>query len=209
MKLKSVLLIIGLCTGSAGCSSFWQDTLRNLIEFQVETEDNLRILLRNHQLAEAAWTQVLSSHPDQEYSIDYARGFKAGFADYLEHGGNGQPPAVPPFRYRLSPYQNPEGYQAILDWYAGFRHGAADARRSGYRDTIVLPLASPPINAVIRDPYRQLESSGRQPPASDGKDPEKDPDVLPLPRRLEKDADRQPHPPQDGVSATDGYPHAP
>jgi hypothetical protein len=193
MRLTSVLLIIAACACNLGCSSFWQNSLRNLIEFQVETEDGLRVFLRNNQLAEAAWRQFFADHMEQEYSIDFARGFRAGFADFLEHGGNGEPPPVPPFRYRLSPYQNPDGYQAILEWYAGFRQGAAAARLSGYRDTIVLPLASPPINAVSRDAYRSLETGVRRAPGTDGSgnDSEKNQDTLPPPKPLPKDAGRQ------------------
>jgi hypothetical protein len=190
MRLKSVVFIIGLCAANAGCSSFCQNSLRNLIEFQVETEDNFRVFLRNHQLAEAAWKQVLKSYPEGQYSVDYARGYKAGFADYLEHGGNGEPPPVPPFRYRLSAYQTPEGYRAILEWNAGFRHGGVEARRSGFRDTIVLPLASPPINAVSRDTNRATQRSGQQTPGEDGsgKGSGENPDVLPNPRPLEPTA---------------------
>jgi hypothetical protein len=180
----SVLLTIALCAGNTVCSTFWQNSLRNLAEFNIEKGDDLRIVLRNRQLAKTAWHALAERHPEQEFSIDYGRGFRAGFIDYLEFGGNGEPPPVPPFRYRLSPYQTPQGYRAILDWYAGFRHGAGEARVGGYRNTIVLPLSSPPVNAVPRD---QAENKG---PTSvedkTGKERAEEKDVLPVPRPLQK-----------------------
>jgi hypothetical protein len=177
MRLGNVFLLLGLCVADTGCSTFWENSVRNLVEFNIEKGDSLRVILRDRQLAENAWHAFQERNPEHEFPIDYARGFKAGFIDYLEFGGNGEPPPVPPFRYRLSPYQTPQGYQAILSWYAGFRHGSGEANLSGIRNTIVLPLSSPPINSVGR---RQDEKVQPGPDA-----PSKEPDVLNSPRPLE------------------------
>ncbi len=152
MRLKFVLWPIILCTASAGCGSFWQNTIRNLTEAPVWGIDEHRITSRNLRLARQAWTDICQASPERFFSPDYADGFVEGYADYLESGGNGQPPAVPPFRYRLSRYQTPQGLLAIEDWYAGFRHGSDSARASGLREVFVLPLSAPPINAVENKP---------------------------------------------------------
>jgi hypothetical protein len=150
---RIVLLVVGiLCVASVGCGSFWQNTTRNLTEAPVWGIDEYRINSRNHRLAREAWTEICQASPEHAFSPDYADGFIEGYADYLESGGTGQPPAVPPFRYRLSRYQTPEGIRAIEDWYAGFRHGASSARASGLREQFVLPLSAPPINAIENKP---------------------------------------------------------
>jgi hypothetical protein len=152
MRRNVLLLAIALGTASAGCGSFWENTARNLTEAPIYGIDTHRITQRNDRLAREAWAEVSQANPKHAFSPDYADGFIEGYADYLESGGNGQPPAVPPYRYRLSRYQTPEGVRAIEDWYAGFKHGAAVAQASGLREVIVLRLSAPPINAVETRP---------------------------------------------------------
>ncbi len=152
MRRQGVLLALALVAGTTGCSSFLETAARNLTELPIQSCDEVRLHLRNSHRADEAWDQVRQDFPGQCWSKDYARGFKDGYADYLDYGGNGEPTATPPFIYRLHPYQTPDGLRAIEDWYAGFRHGAALARPSGYREALVIPLSSPPINAVERYP---------------------------------------------------------
>jgi hypothetical protein len=61
--------------------------------------------------------------------------------DYLQYGGTGQPPFVPPRRYWGVHYRTPDGYRAVEDWYAGFRSGAASAQATGYRHFVTVPSA--------------------------------------------------------------------
>ena len=70
-------------------------------------------------------------------------GTRAGFSDgdYLEAGGTGQPPAMPPRRYWKAVYQSPEGRLAVQDWYRGFAYGAEMAKASGYRQLVTIPLS--------------------------------------------------------------------
>jgi hypothetical protein len=147
MGLRGLVVAATLCAGGAGCSPFLQDGVRNVTEAPVRKCDDIKLCWRARHLAAAAWAQVRRSAP-KTFSADYAEGFKDGYADYVIAGGNGEPPGVPPFRYRLTPYASPAGHQAIEDWYAGFRHGAAVARASGERENVVIPLSAPPINAV-------------------------------------------------------------
>src|SRR5579872_1105819 len=138
-----------LCAAGTGCVTtgaesgqynFLANSFRNLGEWPVVGNSECYQTLRDCARAKEAWRAAQAACPDQAYSKDYACGFKAGFRDYLDAGGNGEPPAVPPFRYRLAGYESPGGHAAIEDWYAGFRHGAAAARASGFRELNVIPL---------------------------------------------------------------------
>jgi hypothetical protein len=97
---------------------------------------------RDERLAEEAWAQFQGALPDACYSEDFGDGFKAGFADYLYAGGNGEPPPVPPRQYWKAQYETPQGQQMMQDWLRGFRHGAAVARDSGYRETVTVPASA-------------------------------------------------------------------
>src|SRR5438128_981579 len=101
---------------------------------------------RNEQWAEQAWEQVGHTAAGSAFSEDYAQGFKDGFAEYLYEGGTGEPPLVAPNRYRAARYQTAVGYQAIQDWFAGYRHGTTAAHQSGYRQFVTGPssLLPPP-----------------------------------------------------------------
>jgi hypothetical protein len=88
-------------------------------------------------------------------SADEACGFEDGFVDYVIYGGNGTPP-LPPRRYWKS--NRPNGYQAIQDWYNGFRHGAAVAQASGYRECVTIPLSDGLNTNVL--PYYVGQQSG-------------------------------------------------
>lgn len=94
---------------------------------------------RCRKLALNAWNETLATGHVPNPSEDYASGFQDGFAEYLERGGMGVPPPMPPRRYWKPRYQTPEGHQAIQEWYAGYAHGAAAARESGLRELIVVP----------------------------------------------------------------------
>ncbi|HKI37790.1 MAG TPA: hypothetical protein VKA46_38410 [Gemmataceae bacterium] len=196
MRSNSLILAVILCAANAGCGTvwsntggtFWVNTVRNTVEAPIYGMDKCYISRRNYYLAQQAWHEVSRTHPGQPFSSDYGKGFIDGYADYLESGGNGQPPAVPPFCYRLSRYQTPQGYQAIEEWYAGFRAGATAAMASGLRQLFILPLSAPPINAVERNP---ATPAGPVTPSLGSESP---PD-LPVPRPVRPD---DPAPPPEG-----------
>jgi hypothetical protein len=170
MRLRGLIVAAVLC---AGCTPFVQDGVRNVAEAPIRRCDDLKLCLQANHQAAVAWAEVRASTP-KTFSSDYADGFKDGFVDHVIAGGNGDPPAVPPFRYRLTPYASAEGHQAIKDWYAGFRHGAEVAHTSGARARVVIPLSAPPINAV--NPHA---ADSTPPPA-----PRPEPAELPPPRPL-------------------------
>src|SRR5205814_477965 len=118
---------------------------------------------RNRRWAESAWCEYTSwsggGTKGVHHSTDYADGFKDGYAEYLYRGGDGEPPLVAPLRYRHTRYQTPQGYQAIEDWFAGYRHGASVARDTGVRRFITGPsgLHGSGEPAVDHPPHPKLE----------------------------------------------------
>jgi hypothetical protein len=96
--------------------------------------------LRAEKQAKAAWAHYQEQCPGVPRSSDFGAGFESGYADYLYAGGTGNPPPVPPRCYWKSKYETPKGHCAIEDWFAGFREGATDARLSGARQYVTLPL---------------------------------------------------------------------
>lgn len=156
MIRKAVLLLVtltlvnvGCCyTGTATCGwEMYTNSVRNLTEEPARFVDRLLLVSKIRQRAREAWKSVCEASPEQHYSSDYADGFEAGFRDYVEAGGSGEPPGMPPPCYRSSCYDGP-GHQAVLDWYAGFRHGAVAARESGLREAVLIPLGGVPEAAV-------------------------------------------------------------
>ena len=93
------------------------------------------------KLARASWQTVRANEDCRGVPKDYAQGFKDGFVDYLQFGGSGRPPFVPPKRYWGPRHRTLEGYRAVEAWYAGFRHGVEAAHHSGYRQWVTLPSA--------------------------------------------------------------------
>lgn len=206
MKLKASMLLLGLCTLSAGCV-YYVNAARNLTHAPIDAVDEFSVRLRNKRLAKEAWLAVSQTDPPHEYSVDYERGFKEGFADYLYAGGKGIPPEVPPYCYRKSDHNTPDGVRAVQDWYAGFRHGASVARESGDRDLAVLPTATqgpfPEFDSSVRLTQRPGQTPGAltplqlpaprkaAPPAEDGKK-----EKLPPPRVEPAPKEKEPAPVQ-------------
>jgi hypothetical protein len=163
-------------------------TLGNQIQTSLEEHAERK---RNERWAEEAWQAV--GRPASE---DYAAGFHNGFTDYLWHGGNGEPPPLPPPKYRALSYQTPEGYRAIEEWFAGYRHGAQVAHQQGYRDLVTGPSSlrrhqQPP------DPPPPVEALP-QPGSWLGPLPQpRSVETLPQPRSVEVLPQPRPEPPEE------------
>jgi hypothetical protein len=138
MKPTQAILLLGLSIACSGCALV-QDACRNAwVNCSTPYEEH-RETARNREWAEAALQTACAQGKLGGISEDFASGFKDGFVEYLFRGGEGLPPLVAPYRYRNIRYQNPQGYQAIQDWFTGFRVGAATARDSGARKWITGP----------------------------------------------------------------------
>ena len=182
MRARSLLvgLLIGLCR--AGCSLVENGAC--ILPYRVrESLDDCAEGRRNRCWAEQAWKQVRAGEGGERYSADYGDGFKDGFADYLFAGGDCEPPPLPPNKYRALCYQTPQGYQAVEDWFTGYRHGATVARDGGYREWVTGPSslrlaaqlqAPPPAPAPVVEPLPppqptppKEEKQGASPPPAD------------------------------------------
>jgi hypothetical protein len=176
---------LGLC---AGCELLGNLVQTTCFEVRHSAEESLE-RYRNRCRADEAWKQVQASCPDKAYSEDYARGFKAGYADYLFEGGCCEPPPFPPSCYWSVGYQTQDGVHAIADWTDGFRQGAAAAQSSGLRDVIVLPLTDDPPAGPAAPPPPGPEPSPVPPGA----------ESLPPPRKVSLP---EPEPVPGGASGT-------
>ena len=94
---------------------------------------------RNAKCAREAWKSEKKNLGALGESVDYADGFHEGFTELMFWGGNGEPPPMPPPKYRTYEYQSPQGYQAIQNWFAGYRHGAGFAMERRFRDWVTGP----------------------------------------------------------------------
>jgi hypothetical protein len=184
MKIRTYLLgLLGLCGLNAGCK-LYVDAARNLVRQPIERLDNICEARHNRQLAKEAWDQYVLANPGCTPSSDYYQGFLIGFTDYLRSGGNGQPPVAAPWPYWTVHYQNPQGIQAMEDWFAGFRQGAAAAMQSGYRQYIVLPLTASPAGLYAPQPPILIGPPPVPPPA---------PPTPPAPEATPRDKDSMSH----------------
>jgi hypothetical protein len=185
MRTRLCLLVLGLCISGQGCNLI-VNMGRNAV---FETSRNTSAVVeevRNGGLANAAWKDFEEANGGQSYSTDYARGFKYGFADYLYAGGNGNPPPQPPSHYWCVRYQTPAGYEAIQDWFAGYRQGALAAKQTGLRESVIVPLQIAVPDPAHKSPY----FIGALEPAANKKSPDMESiqpgssQLLPAPRKL-------------------------
>jgi hypothetical protein len=133
------------------------------------------------------WEETCRQRPDQPYPHDFAKGFIEGFVDYLDAGGNGEPPVAAPFCYRLLKYKSPAGVQAAEAWFAGFRYGASVAQASGLREVILVPLSGPVTPATA--PTQPAVASTIRPESETSTSPATrpaPPPTLPAPRPFEE-----------------------
>jgi hypothetical protein len=175
--MKSALGILGLCLLGQGCGPLASAT-RNLVIDPIhycQTVDDILEHHRDYKLAADSWETIAKVDPGHTYSPDYVKGFKDGFADYLYAGGSGEPPPLPPRYYWKARYETAEGHQAIQDWFAGYRLGAAVAQESGYREWVTIPSSLPQRNAVEPLPTAIITEIGPLPA---------DEPVLPPPHKI-------------------------
>jgi hypothetical protein len=157
MNRGPILATVVLSVLSSGCGTFFGIAARNIVHAPLDAASNCSRHVRLCHQAHDAFRDLCRTHPEQEFSADYAHGFEKGFIHDAEGGGNGEPPPNPPPCYQHARFDNPAGRQALEDYYAGFRHGAAVARESGVRDFIVVPPGQAPAPAT--DPDQRLRTN--------------------------------------------------
>jgi hypothetical protein len=193
MRMKQAVWILLLAALNSGCS-LAGIAARNLSNEAALFKDACVEKVELGRLANETWQNILSQAPPCRYSLDYEAGFKAGFIDFVDAGGTGEPPPLPPKRYQRLRFQTPQGWKAAEDWFAGFRHGAAVAKESGYRLLVAMPVpmpyppsfgahpALPPDGSTAPPPLAPPPPAGAAPPAAPP--PVGSPPVLPPPRQL-------------------------
>lgn len=174
------ILWLGLLLPGTGCNLFWYAG-HNLINEPRSRLDEFQVSRRLRVEAEQTWARVCREYGDRSFTREFADGFVEGYIDYLEHGGQSQPPTVPPPRYRRPAYLTPSGYERAKDYLIGFKYGADVALATGRRQFLTVPVlvpeprSEPPLNINM---VSDAEAIPVPPPASDSK-------PLGIPRVLE------------------------
>ncbi len=181
-------MIVGaliLCLGSSGCRMTAQ-IAENLVFESCLFTDEVRGKIYYCRLAHSAWNAYQGEHPDCAGSADFAKGFKRGYADYLENGGDAccsRP--LPPLRFWKVKAETPEGRAATVAWLDGFRAGATAAKAGGYRELVIVPTGgkkyAPMLGLQPTVPYAAPVGNGAIAPGMPAVPPTEE---LPVPRAL-------------------------
>ena len=107
MTTRSCIWLACLCLGSFGCT-LADTAVHNAFLGPCDLWNDHHEDGRNRALAQLAWKRVCCKLPDA--APDYRDGFIEGYADYLKYGGNGEPPAVVPARYRREQIRTGTGW---------------------------------------------------------------------------------------------------
>lgn len=169
-----ILLLVAGTLSQTGCL-LARNVAHNLANESAEHLDERKLSRQLRAEARDGWA-AFCQQSGGSFSIDFADGFRDGYADYLESGGNGSPPAVPPLRYRRSAYLNPEGHARIRDYFAGFKTGVDAAAESGRRHFLTVPV-------LVSDDAPPVPPPGIQVPSPDA--PLRAGEQLPAPRRMD------------------------
>lgn len=166
MHRPAAIALFAFCLTGSGCALVRDAVSLSCYQVRENIED-CRESKRNRQWANDAWDRLAASGAPCAGSEDYEAGYKDGFSHYLLRGGTGEPPALPPKHYRAMKYQDAAGYAAIESWFAGYRHGAADAAAGGYRRWVTGPTSTvasalestiaPPLPTPIPEPVAATE----------------------------------------------------
>ena len=173
MRWGTLLMAAGFLTPT-GCQ-LARNVVHNLANESAEQWDERKLSRQLRAEARAAWA-TYCQQSGGAFSADFADGFQDGYADHLESGGNGRPPAVPPLRYRRRDSLTPEGHARIHDYFAGFKAGLDAAAASGRRQFLTVPVLVSDAPTPARLPGTQIPRSA---------EPLRAGEPLPAPRRLD------------------------
>jgi hypothetical protein len=105
------------------------------------------------------------------FTPDHEAGFIDGYVDYLESGGTGDPPVLPPRRYWRAKYQTPSGKQSVHDWFAGYSHGASAAMASNRRSLVTVAISDDITSSTLPYAYGRVVPVSQLTPDPDGNSP--------------------------------------
>jgi hypothetical protein len=148
----TAIAFAGFVVPLAGCH-LAHTAAHNLVNEPIEYFDGKKVTRQLREEAEEVLKERERVHGREKVSDDYEDGFIDGYADFLEHGGNTAPPAVPPLKYRRGKFLNPDGHARVHEYFSGFQAGADAAACSGKRQFLTVPILlpdpvpPPPVNA--------------------------------------------------------------
>jgi hypothetical protein len=207
MRWKSVALAAALGPALAGCN-IAHNTARNIVNepHVVWTQHAIEHDLR--KAAKTAWESAKAECSEHAASAEFRDGFRDGYVDYLDRGGNPTLPAVPPAKYtRHKKYFTENGQCRVKEYFLGFKLGQEVAIATGRRQFLTVPVllpqvppgppvlnvqpdtTTPPLMTPPMTPPKP--PAGTEPPVSSGKavpgvvvPPPSVPPPLPTPPRL-------------------------
>jgi hypothetical protein len=194
MRWKTMALAGAAWPAIAGCNIAY-NAARNIVN---EPQVVLTKLGIEHDLrreARETWQQVRVEYPRRAFTTEFRDGFIDGYVDYLDRGGIGSLPAVPPSKYtRHKKYFTENGQCLVKDYFLGFKYGQEIAIATGKRQFLTVPVLLP-------QPPVQPPAFTIQPPAT-FTFPPPDPVRPPVPIHPAPGSDSPPvvPPPQSGTS---------
>ncbi len=140
MRWKRALWLGCLAPVFGGCLHVDQSRHDAMAEHGVAQSER-DIVREIHKKAREAWVAVRSEFPRKLFTPEFRDGFIEGYTDYLDRGGDAQPPVVPPMRYTQNKkYFTPEGHVLVRDYFLGFKYGADVAVATGQRQYLTVPV---------------------------------------------------------------------
>jgi hypothetical protein len=193
MRWKRILWTACLAPLAGGCLTAYHPHADHAAQHAVNRSER-EISREIQQQARSAWQIVRCEFPRKMFSAEFHDGFIAGYSDYLDRGGDGQPPAVPPLRYTQNKkYYTPEGHALMRDFLLGFQYGTEIAVAAGQRQFLTVPVLIPDDTAHPIQITEPLPSSGSSdapvkplPPPPAPLPAPKPTTKLPMPRTLGK-----------------------
>jgi hypothetical protein len=143
MRWKAVALAGATWPAVVGCS-IAHNAARNIVNepHVVHTQRAIEHDLRKD--ARGVWREVRADYPRHAFTAEFRDGFLDGYVDYLDRGGNGSLPAVPPSKYtRHKKYFTEEGQCLVKDYFLGFQYGQEIAIATGKRRFFTVPVLLP------------------------------------------------------------------
>lgn len=206
MRRMRVVWAVCMAPVFGGCLTAYQPHRDHLAEHAVahSERDVTREIRRK---ARDAWQAVRCEFPRKVFSAEFRDGFIDGYSDYLDRGGDGQPPAAPPIRYTQNKkYYTPEGHALMRDYLLGFQYGTDVAVATGQRQYLTVPVLIPDSIPPLHRIEQPLPSAGSPTPGSDAtvKPIPPPPAPLPAPKPMTRLAAPRPvgkEPPANAVSA--------
>lgn len=190
MRWKSVLLVGALGPASVGCN-LARLASHNIVNEPLvnHTQHVIHRDLRHE--ANATWREVRTQYPRRAFTAEFRDGFTDGYVDYLDRGGNGSIPAVPPNKYvRHARYFTEEGQCRVKDYFLGFKYGQEIAIATGKRQFLTVPVLlpqqgdCPPAFTIIPAPGAVPSGELRQPTPVPIPTPPPAPTPVPTPQRF-------------------------